>query len=150
MNAHLTALAGIPGLVRIYLAIAGVILALPAAESLTYTELVRRLTDLRQLANAPAVGEQNALASSYDRQSRYDPDLDRYVGWDANQDGTGMVRAEGDTSVLAESEGPGCIWRIWSATAGAGHVRIFLDGAEHPAVDLPFSSYFSGTDPCAG
>ena len=39
-------------------------------------------------------------------------------------------------------EGPGCIWRIWSAAPKEGHVRIYLDGASEPAVDLPFAGYF--------
>jgi hypothetical protein len=45
---------------------------------------------------------------------------------------------------MADLTGPGCIWRIWSATVGAGHVKIYLDGADTPAVDLPFSGYFDG------
>ena len=32
--------------------------------------------------------------------------------------------------VMAEMEGPGCIWRIWSALAEQGHVKIYLDGIE--------------------
>ena len=44
---------------------------------------------------------------------------------------------------MAEMEGPGCIWRIWSAAAEKGHVRIYLDGQAEPAVDLPFA-YFDG------
>ena len=39
-------------------------------------------------------------------------------------------------------KGPGCIWRIWSAAPKDGHVRIYLDGASEPAVDLPFVGYF--------
>jgi len=64
------------------------------------------------------------------------------VRWDANGDGNGIIRKEGDKLVLAEMEGPGCIWRIWSATPKEGHVRIYLDGASEPAVDLPFTGYF--------
>ncbi len=41
-------------------------------------------------------------------------------------------------------EGPGCLWRIWSAKPEQGHVRIYLDGATEPAVDLPFKGYFDG------
>jgi Protein of unknown function (DUF2961). len=92
----------------------------------------------------PAAGERTELASSYDRASRYDADSDRYIDWGANADGTGVVRMEGEEAVLAEIEGPGCIWRIWSATVGRGHVRIYLDGAAEPAVDLPFEALFDG------
>jgi hypothetical protein len=117
--------------------------SLAAAESkLSYVDLVSRLTDLEYLATLPASGEQCAQWSSYDRKSRYDAVADKYIAWDANGDGNGIIRKEGDKLVLAEMEGPGCIWRIWSATPKEGHVRIYLDGASEPAVDLPFIGYF--------
>lgn len=112
---------------------------------LTYIDLVKKLTDLEGLAVLPIPGERCAQWSSYDRASRYDPETDKYIAWDANADGDGIIRKEGDVSVMAEMEGPGCIWRIWSAKAGRGHVKIYLDGANEPAVDLPFRDYFSCT-----
>src|ERR1019366_8279432 len=113
-----------------------------AEQQLTYVDLVKRLTDLEQLAATPAPGEQCAQWSSYDRRSRYDTATGKYVGWDANGDGNGIIRKEGDKLVLAEMQGPGCIWRTWSAAPKEGHVRIYLDGASEPAVDLPFAGYF--------
>lgn len=112
------------------------------SSSLTYADLVRRLVDLGRLATMPPPGERAGLASSYDRASVYDAANDRYLHWGANADGSGVVRMEGEDAVLADIAGPGCIWRIWSATVGEGHVRLYLDGAEQPAVDLPFSGYF--------
>ena len=100
-----------------------------AQQELTYIDLVKRLTDLEQLAVTPAPGEQCVQWSSYDRKSSYDAATGKYVGWDANGDNDGIIRKEGDKQVLAEMEGPGCIWRIWSATPKNGHVRIYLDGA---------------------
>lgn len=114
------------------------------AETLTYVDLVRRVTDLERLALLPEPGERCEQWSSYDRASRYDATTGKYVGWDANGDGDGYIRKEGDQFVFAEMKGPGCIWRIWSAAPKAGHVRIYLDGAEVPAVDLPFMGYFDG------
>jgi len=116
------------------------------AETLTYADLVHRLTDLRHLAVPPPPGEKGRLASSYDRASTYDPATDTYHHWDANGDGGGIVRTEGDKSVFAEIKGPGCIWRSWSATTGTGHVMIYLDGAATPTIDLPFTGYFDGTN----
>jgi hypothetical protein len=113
-----------------------------AAETLTYVDLVKRLTDLERLATLPAPGEQCAQWSSYDRASKYDEATGRYVAWDANGDGGGIIRKEGSQSVFAEMEGPGCIWRIWSAAPKQGRVRIYLDGAAEPAVDLAFAGYF--------
>jgi len=116
----------------------------PAADRLTYVDLVKRLTALDQLAVLPAEGDTCAQWSSYDRRSKYDEATGTYVGWSANGDGNGCIRREGDGTVMAEMDGPGCIWRIWSALAQAGHVKVYLDGAAEPAVDLPFDGYFNG------
>jgi hypothetical protein len=112
-------------------------------EKLTYIDLINRLTDLEQLAILPAPGEKCQQWSSYDRASKYDEASGKYVGWFANGDGTGIIRKEGDAQVFAEMEGPGVIWRIWSALANKGHVKIYLDGAAEPTVDLPFIGYFN-------
>jgi len=116
-------------------------------QRLTYVDLIHRLTDLEHLATIPTPGERCAQWSSYDRASRYDEATGKYVRWDANGDGGGYIRKEGDKLVLAEMQGPGCIWRIWSATPGKGHVRIYLDDFTEPAVDLPFTEYFDGKTP---
>jgi len=115
-----------------------------AGPKLTYIDLVNRLSDLERLAVLPELGERCAQCSSYDRTSRYDEQAGMYVGWGANGDGACTIRQEGDTFVLAEMQGPGCIWRIWSARPQEGHVRIYLDGATEPVVDLPFMGYFDG------
>lgn len=115
-----------------------------AQRSLSYVDLVKRLTDLEHLATLPQPGETTKQWSSYDRASQYDAATRKYIGWDANGDGGGIIRRENGQLVLAEMEGPGCIWRIWSAKPEAGSVRIYLDGASEPAVDLPFSGYFDG------
>jgi len=132
---------------RVLLATACIVIAASAAhaqEKLTYLDLVKRLTDLERLAVLPAPGDTCAQWSSYDRASKYDEATGKYEKWDANADGKGIIRQEGDLIVMAEMEGPGCIWRIWSAKADAGHVKIYLDGAAAPAVDLPFAGYFDG------
>jgi hypothetical protein len=113
-------------------------------EKLTYIDLIGRLTDLEHLAVLPADGEKCAQWSSYDRASKYDQTTGKYIDWSANNDGTGFIRKEGNEYVFAEMAGPGVIWRIWSANAGQGKVKIYLDGAKEPAVDLPFAGYFDG------
>ena len=114
------------------------------ADTYTYPQLVSRLTDLSALAQLPPPGEKTALASSYDRSSQYDAAADKYIKWDANSDGGGIIRKEGDDSVLMEVQGPGCIWRTWAATAKTGHMKIYLDGSTTPTIDLPFDGYFDG------
>jgi hypothetical protein len=117
-------------------------------ETLTYKDLVHRLTDLDHLAVKPRPGENGALASSYDRHSKYDAATDKYIDWGANGDGNfgdpSLIPMEGDEVVMADLKGPGCIWRTWSATAESGHVKIYLDGSTTPTVDLPFTGYFDG------
>ncbi len=114
----------------------------PPATALTYPDLIRRVTDLEQLAVLPVKGETCAQWSSYDRKSKFDEATGKYVDWFANGDGKGFIREENGKQVMAEMNGPGCIWRTWSATPEKGHVRIFLDGAEQPAIDLSFADYF--------
>ncbi len=123
------------------------IAAMPAqaqTRTYTYVDLVKKLTDLQGLATLPQPGEKCQQASSYDRASKYDAATGKYIGWDANGDGGGIIRMEGDQQVLAEMEGPGVIWRTWSAAPRQGHVRIYIDGQEKPVVDLPFASFFDG------
>src|SRR5512139_2570094 len=74
-------------------------------QKLTYVDLVKRLTDLERLALLPAPGEKCVQWSSYDRKSRYDEATGQYLGWDANGDGNGIIRKEGEQLVFAEMEG---------------------------------------------
>jgi autotransporter-associated beta strand protein len=117
-----------------------------ASVSYSYVDLIGRLTNLEQLAQLPAAGETSAEWTSRDRSSTYNSATGQYLNWGANNDGGGFISTQPDGGiVLAEMTGPGCIWRIWSGQAGAGHVEIFLDGSNMPAVDLPFANFFNGT-----
>ena len=111
-------------------------------ETLSYADLVGRMTDLAHPATLPAVGETCQQWSSW--ASKYDAQSGKYLNWDANGDGGDFIREEGGRIVMAEMQGPGCIWRTWSARALDGHVKIYLDGSTEPVVDLPFKNYFSG------
>lgn len=115
-----------------------------AEPTLTYPDLVKRMTDLQSLSVLPVPGETCAQASSWDRASKYDEKTGKYLHWDGNLDADGVIRHEGNKVVMGEIKGPGCIWRIWSAAAQQGRVAIYLDGEEKPAVDLPFVNYFTG------
>lgn len=110
---------------------------------MTYQELLNRLTDLWLPAQKPVPGEKAGNSSSYDRHSRYDADQDRYLDWDANADGDGYIRKKADgTIVVFEQDGPGVVWRIWSALPERGHMRVFLDGQEEPEINVPFIDWF--------
>lgn len=118
-----------------------------AQEQYSYVDLIEMLTDMEYISTLPKDGEWCKQWSSYDRASYYNEKTGKYVNWDANGDGfggKGWIRIEDGKLVLAEIEGPGCIWRTWSATPQDGNMRIYLDENEQPAVDLPFEDYFSG------
>lgn len=112
-------------------------------EILTYPDLVQRITNLEHLAQLPPKEERCLQWSSYDRASKYENG--HYLHWNANADNDGCLRMEDGQMVMGEMDGPGCIWRIWSAAPGQGHVKIYLDGSPTPAIDLPFIEYFNGT-----
>jgi len=118
-----------------------------AQTAYTYRDLLMQMLDPRAPAVLPADGEYCKQWSSWDRASQYDEATGKYINWAANGDGHHFIREENGMEVLAEMEGPGCIWRIWSALAQDGHVKIYLDGAEQPVVDLPFKKYFTGDTP---
>ncbi|TEA11328.1 hypothetical protein C8034_v007811 [Colletotrichum sidae] len=110
----------------------------------TYPDLVRRLYDLERLAEIPDKEERGGCMSSYDRRSRYDPDTDTYIDWDANDDGRGIIREEGEWVVAFEQSGPGVIWRTWSAMPDVGHIQVFIDDENNgePVIDMPFRDFF--------
>ncbi len=116
------------------------------AQTVSYTDLVHRLTDLKALAILPESGEKSAMWSSYDRKSKVSP-TGEFIAWGANDDGLTpqYIRKEGENMVLAEMKGPGAVVRMWSASPAQGHVKIYVDGKETPVVDLPFIDYFKNT-----
>ena len=105
-----------------------------AEQTLTYPDLVGRMTDLQRLSTLPATGERcarrrvtTAPASMTRRPASTSTGVQRRRRRHHSQRGRQVV--------VAEIEGPGCIWRIWSAAAGQGHVEIYLDGeASRPSI----------------
>ena len=52
----------------------------------------------------------------------------------------------GETFVLADIEGPGCIQHIWMTPTGDARttiLRIYYDGSEQPAVECPVADFFA-------
>jgi len=94
--------------------------------TLTYHDLVQRLTDLRRLADPPIVGERSGTFSSYDRRSRFDATTQQYIDWDANDDGTGYIRREDEYIVVFEQTGPGVICHL-ACLVGIRGARAYPD-----------------------
>ena len=92
-----------------------------------------------------------AQLSSYDREGGND---DGFSGKYS------FVRKEGEIRVLFEEEGPGCIYRIWSANPPEAPIRFYFDGSDVPGLSFdnwkemfvgertpfvePFSRHFIG------
>ncbi|MBT1688597.1 glycoside hydrolase family 172 protein [Dawidia soli] len=118
------------------------VIAQKSETSITHTDLIERVYDLEHLAMPPLKGERSGTFTSYDRAANYDAKTDRYVHWEANDDGRGYIRKEDGGYVVFESDGPGVIWRIWSALAKEGKIKIYIDHATTPVVDQPFRALF--------
>jgi hypothetical protein len=114
------------------------------ANELTYADLVGRLYDMKLLANPPDPGEESGCFSSRDRASRYGEVEGKYVNWHANADYSGFMDRQG---TMMEMDGPGVIWRIWSAKPEQGHLKFFVDGADTPVLDQPSANLFDGSKP---
>jgi len=108
----------------------------------TYSDLLEKMSDLRMLAIPPEEGEKGGCFSSYDRRSVYNSTEDRYEDWDANADHNGYIYTEAGGIVVFDMEGPGVIWRIWSALALEGNIRVYIDDMENPAIKMPFRLFF--------
>ncbi len=112
---------------------------------ITYADAVASMTDLAALASPVQVGEGSGELSSYDRRSTYNEITGKYQNWDANDDhGDQLPKNPDGSMVLADLQGPGALVRFWSAEPHAGLIRIFIDGAEEPAVEMPFCQLFDG------
>jgi hypothetical protein len=117
-----------------------------AQKELTYPDLVRRLYDMEYVATPPRSGEQSGNFSSYDRRSVYHPGKGTYMNWDANRDGSGFIRKEGEGRVIFEMEGPGVIWRCWSALALEGNILVYIDHSPDPVIATSFRDFFEKFD----
>lgn len=128
------------------LLIAAMVINVCAAESqsLSYSDLVGRLYDVKYLATQPQMGERSGCFSSWDRGAKYNEATGKYENWHANGDGDGFMDRSG---TMMEMDGPGVIWRIWSAMPKEGSVKFYIDGSETPVIDGAFIDMFNNTKP---
>ncbi len=131
--------------------LAGLVSVSGWAAEVSFETLLRDMTDLERLARFPNPPFTHRLSSSYDRRST-DPDEPTEENWFANVDGSGFVRVEQDRFgreywVIMDAPGPGAIVRIFSSAPFNGDlfIRIYLDGAEQPAIEMPLIDMLSGT-----
>jgi hypothetical protein len=110
------------------------------AETLSYPDLVARLYDMKRLATLPVAGEKSGNFSSWDRGAKYNAQTGKYDKWWANADGNGFMDREKN---MMKMDGPGVIWRIWSAKPTGGNLEFYIDGSKKPTVALPFIDMFT-------
>lgn len=109
----------------------------------SYVDIVERMTDTHLLA-VDNTDEESEMFTSYDRKSVYEDGT--YKNWRVNGDGSNVISTTDDGGhLIADITGAGFISRIWSATSGPGHVKIFIDGSESAVIDLAFTDYFNCT-----
>ncbi len=112
--------------------------------TITTRGLLDQMTDLSTMPEYPHPAYDCRQFSSYDRASTTPTDHER---WFANRDAGFYLREEqrdGRTEyVMMDTDGPGAIVRIWSANP-AGTLRIYLDHAAEPVLEVPMVKLLSG------
>ena len=102
----------------------------PATASIGLAELTR-LDHLPRFKRSATVGS----FSSYDRTG----------GNDDGFSGTySFIRQKGEGLVLAELDGPGAIYRIWTPTPTDDVFAFYFDGETEPRLEIPFRQLFTG------
>jgi hypothetical protein len=124
--------------------------AKPEPGELSVLSLLGEMVDLERLARPAVTRFTAAQAASTDRRSRRPDDGD---SWFANDDfvtegALNLVRVEATPDghkryVLLDTDGPGAIVRIWTATTG-GVLRIYIDGDAKPALEAPVADLLRG------
>jgi len=136
------------GFVRVAVIALALCAPLAGAQGVTMESLLEEMVSLDWMATAPGPAYITKQFSSYDRNSR-DPNVLTEKNWFANADRGQYLRKEagasGEEFVLMDADGPGAIVRFWSANANdGGIVRIYIDGAEKPAVEMTLENMLDG------
>ena len=129
-----------------------------AAELVSIESLLTEMIDRDAVARFPEKKFRLKQHSSYNRASKTPDDP---VGWFANGDlnrapnGKNFIRVEENSGqkewVLMDHVGAGAIVRTWMPWHGAGksgskiNMRIYLDGADKPALEGNMLGMFDGT-----
>jgi len=128
------------------------------AAEITFSSLLDEMADPDALARFPHPEYRQLQASSYNRKSVARDQPDRSVeGWFADGDGGGFVREEAVRGrrewVILDHAGPGCLTKFWTPffhhdfnNRVGPRLRIYLDGAEEPAIDARFIELLTRND----
>src|SRR5689334_4173956 len=106
----------------------------------------------QEAAPTPGLAELTHL----DRLARYKPSakvasISSYDRTGGNDDGFSgkysFVRKEGDGQVVADLQGPGVIYRIWTPTPTDDPIEFYFDGEAVPRVKMKYRELFEGAKP---
>ena len=118
-----------------------------APAQVTLPSLLEDASSLDRLTRFPSPAYVTRQSSSYDRASKTPSDP---AGWFANDDrgqySKVIDRSGRKEKVLLEADGPGAVVRVWSANP-EGVLRIYIDGAEEPALEAPMPDLLQGKVP---
>jgi hypothetical protein len=114
-------------------------------QQVTCDALLKELADPAAITRYPNPPFLLKQSSSYDRASVSSSDAEK---WFANADAGQFLRVDQrdgrQESVMLDAEGPGAVVRIWSPNP-KGTLRVYLDGAEHPAIEAPMAALLDGS-----
>src|SRR5437868_635771 len=85
------------------------------------------------------------------KQSVFTGSISSYDRTGGNDDGFSgkysFVRKEGDGLVIADLQGPGVIYRIWTPTPTDDPIEFYFDGETEPRVKMKYREMFEGAKP---
>ncbi len=120
--------------------------AAPSGDAVNATSLLRELNDPTAVARWPEPAFVTLQSSSFDRATKTPSDAE---GWFANNDCGQFDRViEKDgrkESVMLDVDGPGVVVRVWSPNP-KGHLRIYLDGSDTPAIEGSMERLLDGSE----
>ena len=136
----------VPGKLTVLLLLAALTHARAPGAVVTTARLLDEMTNISSMAEFPSPSYLTRQFSSYDRASRSPGN----EAWFANDDRGQYLRTEqrdGRTEyVMMDYAGAGAVVRIWSANP-RGNLRIYLDGAEAPAIEANMEQLLGGKHP---
>jgi hypothetical protein len=118
-----------------------------ASEPISMKSLLPEMTDLARMAEFPNPPYTCKQFSSWDRGAKSPTQ-----NWFANGDCDQYLREETHDGrkefVMMDAEGPGAIVRVWSTWQhDPGTLRIYIDGAEKPALEARMADLLFGKTP---
>ena len=125
----------------------------------TFESLLNEMASRKVVSEMPDPYFKMLSASSYDRSSKVNNQADGlYVEkkgrdwgkkWFGNRDYNQFIRIETNQGrkehVLMEDKGAGAIVRWWSIMSAKGTVRIYIDGAKEPVIEMKNTDLVGGT-----